>query len=147
MSDWRVERARPEDLDAALELLARCELPREGVVESFGHFLVARQALRLVGLVGLEAHGPDVLLRSLAVDDALRGRGLGRLLVREALALAAGKLQARDVYLLTSTARDFFLAAGFADCPRELAPEAVRASWEFESGCPQSSAFMKLVRR
>ena len=146
MAEWTLERARPEDLDAALELLAQCELPLEGVAESFGHFLVAREALRLVGLVGLEACGPDVLLRSLAVAASHRGRGLGRELLARALELAP-RVGARDVYLLTTTARDFFLRHGFVDCPREQAPAEVRGSWEFAHGCPSTSAFMKLAAR
>lgn len=144
MAEWTLERARPEDLDAALELLAQCELPLEGVAESFGHFLVAREALRLVGLVGLEACGPDVLLRSLAVAASHRGRGLGRELLARALGLAP-RVGARDVYLLTTTARAFFLRHGFVDCPRAQAPADVRASWEFAHGCPSTSAFMKLT--
>lgn len=143
MREWELERARPEDLHEALELLRRCALPCEGVIESFGHFLVARQAERLVGLVGLERHGADALLRSLAVDPDLRGQGLGRALLSAALALAQGALQARDVYLLTTTARDYFAGFGFAELPRAEAPPAVRESWEFATGCPASSAFMR----
>lgn len=142
VAEWTLERARPEDLDEALELLEQCDLPREGVAESFGHFLVAREALRLVGLVGLESCGPDALLRSLVVAASHRGRGLGLELLRQALELAP-LTGAHDVYLLTSTARDFFLRHGFRDCPREQAPVAVRSSWEFRQGCPSTSAFMK----
>lgn len=146
MAEWDLERARPEDLDAALELLTQCDLPREGVAESFGHFLVAREAARLVGLVGLESCGPDALLRSLAVASSHRGRGLGLALLRSALELAP-LTGAHDLYLLTSTAHDFFLRNGFMDCPRDQAPAAVRASWEFRQGCPSTSAFMKLAAR
>ena len=146
MAEWDRARARPEDLGEALELLERCDLPREGVAESFGHFVVARQAALLVGLAGLESCGPDALLRSLAVAPSHRGRGLGLELLRRALELAP-LTGARDVYLLTTTARDFFLRHGFVDCPRDQAPLAVRASWEFSQGCPTTSAFMRLARR
>lgn len=146
MAEWTLERARPEDLDAALELLAQCGLPLQGVAESFGHFLVAREAQRLVGLVGLESCGPDVLLRSLAVATSHRGRGLGLALLAAALRLVP-RTGAHEVYLLTTTARDFFLRHGFVDWPRRQAPEGVRATWEFAQGCPSTSAFMKLAAR
>ena len=146
MGEWDLARARPEDLGEALELLERCDLPREGVADSFGHFFVAREAGLLVGLAGLESCGPDALLRSLAVAPSHRGRGLGHALLRAALGLAP-LTGARDVYLLTTTAHDFFLRHGFADCPRDQAPEGVRASWEFRQGCPTTSAFMRLARR
>ena len=146
MAEWDLARARPEDLGEALELLERCDLPREGVAESFGHFVVARQAALLVGLAGLESCGPDALLRSLAVAPSHRGRGLGLELLCKAVDLAP-LTGAREVYLLTTTARDFFLRHGFVDCPRDQAPEAVRATWEFRQGCPTTSAFMRLARR
>ncbi len=55
----------------------------------------------------------------------------------------AKRVELRSVYLLTTTARDYFARRGFADCPREEAPAAIRESWEFRTGCPSTAAFMK----
>ena len=71
-----------------------------------------------------------------------RGQGLGASLVEAALS-RAGRLNLGTVYLLTNDARDYFARLGFADCPREDAPPAIRESWEFSTGCPASAAFMK----
>lgn len=142
VTGYRTEKARPEDLDAALELLRRAGLPERGVVESFNHYLVVRDAGRLVGLCGLETHGHAALLRSVVVDPQYRGEGVGAALVEGALDLAL-KVEARELYLLTTTARDFFARAGFVDCPRAEAPEPIRQSWEFRTGCPAGSSFMK----
>ena len=136
------EPARAHDLATALELLRRADLPEEGVVDHFGLYHVVRDDGRVVGLAGLEVHGEDGLLRSVAVDPAYRAQGLAASLVEASLALA-GKVGLRAVYLLTTTARDYFLRRGFADCPREEAPAGIRESWEFRTGCPSTSAFMK----
>lgn len=140
---FRAEAAQPHDLKAALELLRRSDLPDKEVAERWRHYFVVREDDgRIVGVGGLEVHGDDGLLRSVAVDPDYRGQGLGGMLVEAALALA-GRLDLRAVYLLTTTARDYFVKRGFADCPREEAPEAIRGSWEFRSGCPATAAFMK----
>jgi amino-acid N-acetyltransferase len=77
-----------------------------------------------------------------AVDAEYRGQGLAASLV-EAAVERAKRVNLRAVYLLTTTARDYFARRGFADCPREEAPAAVRESWEFRTGCPSTAAFMK----
>jgi amino-acid N-acetyltransferase len=139
-----VEGARAHDLPAALELLRRANLPEEGVVEQFGNYFAVRDDVRLVGLAGLEVHGPDGLLRSLVVDPQYRGEGVGERLLDFALALAR-KMELAGVYLLTTTAHDYFQKRGFADWPREQAPAGIRDAWEFKAGCPQQAAFMKLA--
>lgn len=139
-----VEGARAHDVPAALELLRRANLPEEGVVEQFGNYFAVRDDVRLVGLAGLEVHGPDGLLRSLVVDPQYRGEGVGGRLVDFALALAR-KMELAGVYLLTTTAHDYFRKRGFVDWPREQAPAGIRDAWEFKAGCPQEAAFMKLA--
>ena len=137
------EPARPHDLRGALDLLGRSELTEQDVAERWGHYFVVREDDgRVVGVAGLEVHGEDGLLRSVAVDADYRGQGLAASLV-EAAVERAERLELRAVYLLTTTARDYFARRGFADCPREEAPAAIRESWEFRTGCPSTAAFMK----
>jgi amino-acid N-acetyltransferase len=137
------EPARPHDLRGALDLLGRSELTEQDVAEGWGHYFVVREDDgRVVGVAGLEVHGEDGLLRSVAVDAAYRGQGLGASLVGAALERAK-RVRLRAVYLLTTTARDYFARHGFADCPREKAPPAIRDSWEYRAGCPSTAAFMK----
>ena len=138
----RPEPARGHDLVPALELLRRSDLPEKGVADAFGHYFVVNDDMQLVGLAGLEIHGEDGLLRSVAVDPHHRGQGLAQALV-DAVADRAKRLRLRALYLLTTTARDYFGKRGFVDCPRESAPEAIRSSWEFSTGCPTTSSFMK----
>jgi N-acetylglutamate synthase-like GNAT family acetyltransferase len=63
------------------------------------------------------------LLRSLAVRHDCRKAGLARVLVEEARRRYRG---IRSLYLLTTTAADFFAHIGFAIIPREAAPLAIR---------------------
>jgi len=139
----RAEPARPHDLRGALDLLGRAELTDQDVAERWGHYFVVREDDgRVVGVAGLEIHGEDGLLRSVAVDADYRGQGLAASLVEAALERAK-RVQLRSVYLLTTTARDYFARRGFVDCPREEAPAAIRGSWEFRVGCPSTAAFMR----
>jgi amino-acid N-acetyltransferase len=139
----RAEPAHPHDLRGALHLLGRAELTAQDVAERWGHYFVVREDDgRVVGVAGLEIHGEDGLLRSVAVDQDYRGQGLAAALVEAALERAK-HVQLRSVYLLTTTARDYFARRGFTDCPRAEAPAAIRESWEFRTGCPSTAAFMK----
>ena len=139
------EPARPHDLRGALDLLGRTELTDQDVSEGWGHYFVVREDDgRVIAVAGLELHGEDGLLRSVAVDDDYRGQGLAAALIEAALERAA-RVGLRSVYLLTSTARDYFARRGFADCNRDSAPPPIRESWEFRAGCPSTAALMKRV--
>ena len=139
----RAEPARPHDLRGALDLLGRSELTEQDVAERWGHYFVVHEDDgRVVGVAGLEIHGEDGLLRSVAVDPDYRGQGLAASLV-EAAMQRAKRVKLRSVYLLTTTARDYFARRGFTECPREEAPAGIRESWEFRAGCPSTATFMK----
>ena len=134
--------ARPEDLGSALALLADAGLPAAGVSEWFERFVVAEDRGRIVGVAGLEVYGTDGLLRSVAVAEDWRGRGLGGALTEEVLSLGA-RAGLSAVYLLTETAEGFYPRHGFVRIEREQASDAVKASAEFRELCPASSVVMK----
>ena len=136
-----LRRVAPTDAAALERLLAAHGLPRDGVGEWLDHFWLAERDGTVVGAAGVELYGEAALLRSVAVDPAWRGSGLGRLLTERALeeAQAAG---ARDVYLLTTTAERYFPRLGFACTAREAAPPALAASAEFRGACPESAVLM-----
>lgn len=136
--------ARPP-LAAAVRLLAAAKLPTEDLTPAHcENFFYAGFAADPIGLVGLEVYGDVALLRSLVVAPDRRGTGEGSRLLRHAEdeARACG---VRALYLLTTTAEEFFARHGYQRAPRESAPEAIRATREFAGICPASSAFM--VRR
>jgi len=130
-------------LPSVLALLRECELPETGVREAFDRFIVAHAGTDVVGCCGLEVHGETGLLRSLAVARSHRGRGLGKRCARAAIEQARQE-GLSTLYLLTTTASDYFPRLGFERCPRDEAPDAIRGSWEFRTGCPATAVFMKL---
>lgn len=134
--------AGPGDLGAIRSLVAGLGLPAEDLGSPGQTFLVARAGDAVVGCVGLEAHAPDALLRSLAVAPGLQGAGVGRALYRQAVA-EAERQQVRALYLLTTTAEAFFAGAGFSRIDRSQAPAAVAGSAEFRALCPASAVCMR----
>jgi amino-acid N-acetyltransferase len=109
--------------------------------ESLEHFLVYRDPLGVAGVTGLQIFGEVALLRSLVVTSERMGCGIGKGLVTAAEALAA-ELQVRSIYLLTTTAADFFEYRGFRRIGREEAPQEIRATQEFSSLCPSTAVLM-----
>ena len=134
---------RPIEFDSATEaLLSACHLPTSDLSGSsdvllFGH----ASGATLAGMIGLEIHGADALLRSLAVTESHRSSGLGAELVSyaEQQATAHG---ANAVYLLTTTADQFFERRGYIHANRSEAPAGIASTSQFSELCPSSSAFM-----
>jgi amino-acid N-acetyltransferase len=138
-----IRAARPEDLGDVLRLLGGLDLPVEGVQAHLGRFLVLEIDGRIAGTVGLEVYGRRALLRSLGVAAEQQGRGHGLRLCREIL-VRARELGIEEVVLLTNTAEPFFAREGFEKIPRTEVDDAVKASEEFGSSCPQSAVCMRM---
>jgi len=137
------EPAWADDLPTILDLLRRNELPQEGLSKHIQTTLVARRGKRVVGSAALELYGRSALLRSVAVEKSLRGRGIGSKLTEAALNLARER-GVLTVYLLTETAMDFFRRFGFKLASRSRVPLAVKQSVEFAHACPASARVMIL---
>ena len=134
--------ARPADLPAIRALLAASGLPSEDLTPAHLDSLwVMRDAAGLAGVVGLEPRGGAALLRSLAVRADRRGSGVGAALLTHAEA-EARVLGIDAVYLLTTTAEQFFATRGYAVTTRDGAPAGIRATAEFAALCPSSSVCM-----
>ena len=130
------------DLDEITDLLTTNSLPLDGVADSIERFVVAREDGRIVGCVGLEVYGDSALLRSAAVHDEVKGRGIGRTLVNEILA-DAHQQGVAAVYLLTTTAENYFPAFGFERIDRSEVPLELDASEELKGACPASAIVMR----
>ncbi len=141
----RIGPSSPGDLAAYVDLLERAGLPPEGLAECLATALVARApGGEFRGAVALELYGADALLRSLVVDAAARGSGLGTALVDAVLDLARRRGVTR-LYLLTESAAPFFARRGFVAVGRGDVPAAVLASVQFRSVCPQSAGVRSLA--
>ncbi|MCB9397785.1 MAG: GNAT family N-acetyltransferase [Acidobacteria bacterium] len=131
----------PFAYDQADKLLKKLDLPVIDRSQEGSRYWGEWQGSQLIGLVGLEVYGHLGLLRSLAVDPARQGTGLGKQLLNHILAQAKD-LELEAIYLLTTTARDYFIRFGFAEIERHLVPTEIRASSEFHSVCPSSATVM-----
>jgi len=138
-----IEPARDTDFAAVAALLDANHLPTAGLRDSLAHAVVARQGDAIVGYAALEVYRSGVLLRSVAVDERIRGRGFGQRMTEAVLALAT-RGHAPAAFLLTTTAENFFPRFGFERITRDDVPADVRQSVEFTSACPASAIVMRL---
>ena len=130
------------DLRDVERLSMGARLPVDGVAGSLPTFVVAEYNGKLVGVAGLELCGKDALLRSVVVAPEWRSRGLGRELVNQVIAEGEAR-RLRALYLLTTTADEYFPAFGFERTTRDGVPDGVRATAEFRTGCPASATVMR----
>jgi amino-acid N-acetyltransferase len=139
-----VDRARNGDLARIESMLSQAGLPTAGVAVIIEDFSVVRDAQGHVVAAGViewhteEGREPDGLIRSVVVDPAFRGKGIGTRLIDHLTASTD-----RNLYLLTESATDFFRGLGFESIDRSTAPPALRASEEFRCLCGESAAFMR----
>jgi arsenite methyltransferase len=141
---YRVRAAEPRDLAPIKALLGTASLPIEGVDDQFGSgYAVAEENGQLVGAIGIEIYGKYGLLRSAVVSGAQRGRGIGEALVFDRIDWSM-RQELEALYLLTTTAAEYFPRFGFAIADRATVPVEVQASAEFSSLCPSSATVMEL---
>lgn len=143
MQDIIIRPAAVDDLPRILALLTGARLVTAGVRDHLDTFLVAVEGDHIAGTAGLEMYGDVALLRSVAVVESFRARGLGRRLVREALD-EARRQGVRQVALLTEGAAPFFARLGFQEVDRGLLDHRLFASKEFADPCCVGAAAMKL---
>lgn len=130
------------DRAAIVDLLESLHLPTVDLPVMLADFVIAKEKETVVGCGGLELYGSIALLRSLAVATQLQGQGLGNLLYQAALDLAQEK-GVEEVYLITTTAADFFLKQGFQKVERAQVPPAIQQTAQFTSVCPSSATIMQ----
>ena len=141
---FRVRPALPSDLGWGRRLLGEAGLPDAGLPDQFpAAYAVLEEDGRPIGLAGLEHYGGAGLLRSVAIAPGVRGGGAGRVLVEDRLARARGS-GIGAVYLLTTTAAEWFTRFGFSPISRtDIPPELGRAP-EVAEGCPATATVMRL---
>jgi amino-acid N-acetyltransferase len=136
-----IRAATSQDFDAVENLLSASRLPLDGVKENFSSFVVADDQGEIAGAIGLEKFGTVALLRSAVVAPGYRGSGVGRKLVETVLERAETD-GIEELFLLTTSAEDYFPRFGFTRTTRTAVPSAVKASAEFQGACPDSAAVM-----
>ncbi|MFM0755148.1 arsenic resistance N-acetyltransferase ArsN2 [Paraburkholderia strydomiana] len=140
----KMRAAVDNDLVGIRSLLATCELPTEDVTTALlpGFLVSVDEEGTVVGSVCLEPLGAHALLRSLAVAMHLRATGLGTSLLlaieREAKACSYANL-----WLLTTSAGQFFEHHGYSAVERSNVPDEVRETAQFIRLCPSTAVCMR----
>src|SRR6266480_6916788 len=137
----RLRNANNSDISAVETLLSASDLPLDGVRDNFGSFVVAESDDGIAGAIGLEKFGSVALLRSAVVAPEHRGSGIGRRLVEQVIE-RADEAGIDELYLLTTTAEDYFPRFGFTRTTRSAVPDALKASAEFRGACPETAVVM-----
>lgn len=141
-SGVEVRALEPADREGARALLAANELPTDDLddatIELFGAF----DANALIGVIGLQTRERYGLLRSLVVNPALRDRGVARVLC-ETVFTSARERQLETLWLLTTSAQDYFTRHGFSIVARDEAPPPIRSTSQFVSLCPSTAIVMR----
>lgn len=141
-----LRQAGASDWPAVASLLQANKLPTDGAQAHLPTYLLAISNGEVVGCAGAEVYGSVALVRSVAITPGLQKQGIGRLLVERLLHEA----RSRDIatlYLLTVTAPEYFAQYGFKRMKIEDAPQALKASAEFQGACPACAALMALTLR
>ena len=141
--DAVIASASEPDYGDLIALLEAASLPTEDLERrSMANFLVARDGSgKVIGAIGVECYERSALLRSLVVSPDYRNRGLATRLVAE-LEARCRSLAVADLFLLTTTARDFFARQRYQAIGRGSVPVALRAAAEFTRLCPDSAVCM-----
>jgi len=137
--------ASVEDETKIKEVLTAGGLHHQDITPShLQHFLVLKDdpSSTLTGVVGLELINNNALLRSLAVIEPHRSKGLATQLLKEIEKYARSN-QVDTLYLLTLTAERFFTKRGYRKTDRKSAPPAIQETAEFKSLCPATAVCMK----
>ncbi|MEL6591944.1 MAG: arsenic resistance N-acetyltransferase ArsN2 [Bacteroidota bacterium] len=124
------------------QILLENQLPVDDLDDPHQWFF-AYQDLQLIGTLGIESYDGIGLLRSLSIIPSQQGQGLGRRLVDAFLGEARDRGFA-ELFLLTTTAADFFAKQGFMKIDRSATPANIQRSQQFSNLCPSTATVMKL---
>jgi amino-acid N-acetyltransferase len=140
--------ATDADQVEVIRVLQFADRPLAGAPNPHTDFYVAEYSGHVVGAVGLEVHGAHALLRSVAVDPALQGTGVGAALITGILQHAVAR-GAAMVYVLTWSAEFYFHRFGFSRIGQDDVDESIRRSMDFTVASPAAAVVMRreLARR
>lgn len=132
-----------KDLTSVADFLATQNLPVSDLSQDHLEIFCLYHEGELVATIGLENHGSTGLLRSLAVKDSYRNQKIAERMIDHLLEVCESK-NIKELFLLTTTAEEYFKRKGFQTITREKVPQAIRRTSEFRSVCPSSAVVMHL---
>ncbi len=123
--------ARIDDVPRMVELIAGAHLPPLFIEEYLDGFIAAEQDGRLIACGGIEMYGDCGVIRSVVVDEAARGLGLGGK-IAELLMANGRQAGATDFYLFTGDALPFWVAYEFVEVTFADWRAEPRVSWQYQ---------------
>jgi len=141
VSDFTVRPAVDSDVPGIRRLVAQyavhhilLDRSEEDIRHYLKNFSVAVRGDTVIGCVAVRAFGSDLFeVRSLAVDPACHGCGIGRAMVEWKIARMREELPLFRLFALTLTP-GFFQRLGFAVTDKEQFPEKI---WSDCQNCPK----------
>jgi len=140
--DVTLQAADEGDREYIVGVLEESDLPTADLSEKLDCLYVCESQSKRIGVGGLEQHDGAGLVRSVAIEKSARGNGYGTIVCDELLARARS-MDISTVYLLTTTAEEFFDGLGFDTVSRESVPASIRETSEFSDLCPTTAVCMK----
>lgn len=134
--------AEPDDRGYIESLLVRNDLPTADFSEKLSCLYVCETETEQIGVGGLEQYNEAGLVRSVAIEESARGNGYGTR-VCDKLLDRAQSTGISTVYLLTTTADEFFERLGFVEVARKTVPTSIQNTSEFSDLCPPTAVCMK----
>jgi amino-acid N-acetyltransferase len=133
--------ASQNSFTAAIDLLKKNNLPTEDIAPGTQLFVVEEDD-KVVATVAVEYNYDNALLRSLSVSEEKRKTGVGAELVNF-IEDYVQKQGVQSIFLLTTTAADFFSKRGYEIIDRSNVPEFIKNTKEYSVICASSSTLMK----
>jgi amino-acid N-acetyltransferase len=123
--------ARLDDVPRMAELMTAAHLPPMFIEEHLDGFMAGARDGNVIACGGVEYYGDCAVIRSVVVDEAGRGLGLGGKLA-DILMDNARNAGAADLYLFTADALPFWIHYGFVEVTFDDWKDAPRACWQYQ---------------
>jgi amino-acid N-acetyltransferase len=120
----RINEVNQNGLSKALALIKRNGLPIEDISISTKLFCITKDN-EIIGTIGIEFYNHVALLRSLAVAETYRSKGIGEKLV-DYIEKFAKQNDVKELILLTTTASDYFIKRAYQIIERNDVPEETK---------------------
>lgn len=138
-----LKKANNKELPVISDILEKNDLVYEDIQDNNIEFFSAYEHDVFIGIIGLEQFDNVGFLRSLVVLEEYRNKGYGKEICNSLLNYAKDKKN-KEIYLLTTTAKNFFEKLGFKAVERKNVPDEIKNSSEFSHFCPDSAVCLKI---
>jgi DNA-binding MarR family transcriptional regulator/N-acetylglutamate synthase-like GNAT family acetyltransferase len=142
--DILFQTASPSDWNEIRNLLTANRQTIQGALNHLSHFVVATENGRVIGCIGLEVYGDIGLVRSLVVASNMRGRAIGKRLIKQ-LVVHAQEKHLSALYMLSNNADPLFERHSFTRMARADMPTKLYVSTEMQGSNSSATSALRLI--